>query len=114
MNDTASSETWLSEADAGEYARWFRCLADATRIRVLHAVAAAGRPVTVGEVVELVGRSQSTVSTHLRILAEQEFVVMEPDGIRTLVSINVDCMRALPHAATIIMATAPPDVSSTP
>lgn len=104
----------LSEADAGEYASWFRCLADATRIRVLHAVAAAGRAVTVGEIVEIVGRSQSTVSTHLRILAEQEFVVMEPDGIRTLVSINDDCMSALPRAAISIMAAAPSDERSDP
>jgi len=94
----------LEPTEADEYARWFRCLADGTRVRVLHAVAAAGRPVTVGEIVEAVGRSQSTVSAHLRILADQEFVFMEPDGVRTRVRVNDVCMTALPDAASVIMA----------
>jgi ArsR family transcriptional regulator len=94
------------EADrADEYARWFRCLADGTRIRVLHAVACADRAMTVGEIVDLVGKSQSTVSKHLQVLASERFVIAEPDGIRTLVRVNADCMTALPLAAAEIMAS---------
>lgn len=96
----------LSREDADEYASWFRCLADGTRLRILHVVARAGEPVTVGRIVEAVGKSQSTVSRHLRVLAEQRFVFLEPDGVRTLVSVNDACMTALPDAAATIMATA--------
>ncbi len=95
----------LDISEAEEYARWFRCLADPTRIRVLHFVAAAGRPVTVGEIVEHIGRSQSTVSSHVRALAAEEYVFTEPDGVRTLVSVNRACMGGLPDAARRIMAS---------
>lgn len=95
----------LSDADADEYARWFRCLADSTRLQVLNVVARAGRPLTVGEVVEQVGRSQSTVSRHLKLLADDCFVLTEPDGVRTRVRVNEACMSELPAAAAQIMAT---------
>ena len=94
----------LDQATADEYADWFRCLADGTRLRILNLVAAEGRPMTVGEIVDRVGKSQSTVSKHLQILAEGRFVLTEPDGVRTLVSVNEACMTALPLAASAIMA----------
>ncbi|MEM9463887.1 MAG: metalloregulator ArsR/SmtB family transcription factor [Actinomycetota bacterium] len=93
----------LDAADADEYASWFRCLADGTRLRVLSVVAAADRPVTVGEIVERVDKSQSTVSRHLQVLAAERFVFTEPDGVRTLVRVNRDCMTALPDAAAAVM-----------
>ncbi len=93
---------------ADEYARWFRCLADGTRIRILNYVAAAGEPVTVGQIVEAVGKSQSTVSRHLQVLGDDRFVFTEVDGVRTLVSVNDSCMTALPAAAAAIMAAQVP------
>lgn len=95
----------FDESTAEEYARWFHCLADPTRIRILHVVATADRPLTVGEIVEHVGKSQSTISKHLQLLAATRYVFCEPDGIRTLVRINETCMSALPEAAAFIMAT---------
>jgi len=97
----------VSEKAAAEYASWFRCLADGTRVRILNRVAAAKRPVTVGEIVQHVGRSQSTVSRHLQILADEGYVIAEPDGTRTMVRVNQDCMTALPAAAAAIMAAGP-------
>ena len=96
----------LDEEQADEYAQWFRCLADGTRIRVLNFVANAEGPVTVGEIVAAIGKSQSTVSRHLQVLADDRFIFTEPDGIRTLVSVNTKCMSALPEAAAAIMASA--------
>ncbi|MEM8705465.1 MAG: winged helix-turn-helix domain-containing protein [Actinomycetota bacterium] len=93
----------LSTEQADEYASWFRCLADGTRLRVLSFVAAADRPVTVGEIVEAIGKSQSTVSRHLQVLAEERFVFTEADGVRTLVSVNRNCMTELPDAAAAVM-----------
>ena len=97
----------LDQPTADEYASWFRCLADGTRVRILNVVAHSDHPMTVGEIVEIIGKSQSTVSRHLQILAEEEFVLTEPDGVRTLVRVNESCMVALPEAAAAIMARQP-------
>ncbi len=94
----------LTNEEADEYASWFRCLADGTRVRILNLVANAGGPITVGEIVDEIGKSQSTVSRHLQILAEDRFVFTDPDGIRTMVRINDLCMTALPEAAAAIMS----------
>ena len=97
----------LSAVEADEFADWFRCLADGTRLLVLNTVAVAGRAMTVGEIVAAVGVGQSTVSHHLRILAEERFVHLQADGTRTLVAVNPDCLRALPEAAARIMGSDP-------
>ena len=99
----ASARTALSHEDAHEYASWFRCLADGTRLLVLNTVAAAERALTVGEIVNRVGIGQSTVSHHLRILAEERFVHLQADGTRTLVTVNRSCLHELPEAAARIM-----------
>lgn len=93
----------LTRGLADEYASWFRCLADGTRLLVLNTVATAPTPITVGEIVEAVGKSQSTVSRHLQVLADDGYVFLEPDGVRTLVRVNDTCMTALPEAAAHIM-----------
>ncbi|MEM9200577.1 MAG: metalloregulator ArsR/SmtB family transcription factor [Actinomycetota bacterium] len=93
----------LSAELADEYASWFRCLSDGTRLRILAIVAAADGPVTVGEIVTRIDKSQSTISRHLQVLAAERFVFTEPDGVRTLVRINRDCMTALPDAAAAVM-----------
>lgn len=95
----------LTAAEAAEYASWFRCLADGTRLRVLHTVAVADRPLTVGEVVDRLDKSQSTISRHLQVLADERFVLTETDGVRTLVRVNPDCMTALPIAAAAVMGS---------
>ncbi len=96
----------LSQEAADEYAGWFRCLADGTRLRILNHIALATEPLTVGQIVEAIGKSQSTVSKHLQVLAEERFILTEADGVRTLVTANPTCMTALPHAAAAIMAAA--------
>ena len=110
MNNPTQNPTQvaLSPDIACEYASWFRCLADGTRLLVLNTVATAGRAMTVGEIVERVGVGQSTVSHHLRTLAEERFVHMRADGTRTLVTVNADCLLALPEAATRIMGFGSP------
>ena len=97
----------IKDALAEEFASWFRCLSDPTRIRILNFVARTGRALTVAEIVKEVGKSQSTVSRHLQVLAAEAFVVTKPDGVRTLVSVNTECMSALPEAAACIMGTQP-------
>lgn len=95
----------FDESTAEEYARWFQCLADPTRLRILHTLATARRALSVGEIVEQLDKSQSTVSKHLQLLTDARYVFCEPDGVRTLVRINTTCMTALPEVAAFIMAT---------
>ena len=60
---------------------------------------------TVGEIVAQLDKSQSTISRHLQVLAREGFVITEPDGVRTLIRANPECMDALPAAAALVMAT---------
>ena len=53
--------------------------------------------------VDAIGKSQSTVSRHIQVLADECFVICEPDGVRTLVRANPNCMTELPRAAAEIM-----------
>lgn len=66
-------------------------------------MASAEGPLTVGEIVERMGKSQSTVSHHLQILSEERFIFTDIDSTKTYVRINNRCMTALPDAAAEIM-----------
>jgi L-amino acid N-acyltransferase YncA/DNA-binding transcriptional ArsR family regulator len=101
LSTTAPAQ--LSPVDAATYAEWFACLADPTRVRLLHAVAVAGRAVPVGELAEQVGISQSTCSHHIRKLADVGFVVLRKEKTATLVAVNAACCTGLPHAADAVM-----------
>jgi DNA-binding transcriptional ArsR family regulator len=93
----------LSREQAELYAGWFRCLADPTRLEILNVLASERRPLSVGEIVERVGVGQSTVSTHLRRLAETCFVVVEHRGTSSLFQINESCIACFPSAAELVM-----------
>ena len=93
----------INDKKSAEFARWFKCLGDATRVKLLSIVASAENPLSVGEIVKRVGKSQSTVSHHLQILADERFVFTESDSTKTYVRINNKCMTALPDAAAEIM-----------
>ncbi|MCI2419512.1 metalloregulator ArsR/SmtB family transcription factor [Saccharopolyspora sp. K220] len=105
MTTTApeTPETQLLSAEtAATYAEWFACLAEPMRVRLLHAVAAAGST-TVGALTEQLGISQSTCSHHLRKLADVGFMVLSKRGTATRVSVNTACCTGLPHAAEAVM-----------
>jgi ArsR family transcriptional regulator len=71
----------LSETRAAELARDFAVLADPVRLRLLSflATSSAGE-VCVCELVEPLGRSQPTVSHHIKILAEAGLIEGEKRG----------------------------------
>ena len=73
-------EMTLPRPEAGQYAAWFRALADPTRIQIVALLARAGRPLTVGEIVSATDVSQATVSQHLKVLAGIRFVLAERRG----------------------------------
>jgi len=71
----------LSEAKAGELASAFAVLADPVRLRLLSLVTSApAGEACVCELVEPLGRSQPTVSHHLKILADAGLIVGDKRG----------------------------------
>ncbi|MFC6091560.1 helix-turn-helix domain-containing GNAT family N-acetyltransferase [Saccharothrix lopnurensis] len=102
---TTLPQVGLAHEDAATYAEWFACLADPTRVRLLHTVATHQGEITVGALTEAVGISQSTCSHHLRKLADVGFVRLRKEGTATLVSVNPACCTGLPHAADAVMGT---------
>lgn len=104
--------TPLDRAGAVEYASWFKALADATRIQIVSLLARRRTPMTVGEIVAAAGVSQSTVSHHLRILAEVGFVLVERRGTASLYRINDNCVSCFPSAADVVMGNPVPAVPS--
>ena len=93
----------LSREEAERYAGWFRCLAEPTRLEILNVLASERRPLSVGEIVDRVGVGQSTVSTHLRRLAETGFVLVEHRGTSSLFQVNESCIECFPSAAELVM-----------
>jgi L-amino acid N-acyltransferase YncA/DNA-binding transcriptional ArsR family regulator len=93
----------LSDESAKTYAGWFACLAEPTRVRMLHAVATTPKGLTVGELTGLLGISQSTCSHHIRKLADTGFVLLHKEGTATRVMVNYACCAGLPHAADAVM-----------
>jgi phosphinothricin acetyltransferase len=93
----------IERAAAAEYATWFRALADATRIQIVSLLARRGSPMNVGDIVSAVDVGQSTVSAHLKVLAEVGFVLAERRGTATYYLINEACVDCFPTAADIVM-----------
>jgi len=96
----------LDPLAATTYADWFATLADATRVRLLHAVASSpSGSIRVGDLAGELGISQATCSHHVRRLAEVGFVAVDKVGTASLVSVNPACCTGLPHAADVVMGT---------
>ncbi|WP_106177034.1 helix-turn-helix domain-containing GNAT family N-acetyltransferase [Prauserella shujinwangii] len=105
---TVGSRPLLPEQEAATYAEWFACLAEPTRVRLLHAVATAPGGLTVGALTEQLGISQSTCSHHVRKLADVGFLRLRKEGTATRVWINANCCTGLPHAADAVMGLLAP------
>jgi DNA-binding transcriptional ArsR family regulator len=70
----------------GMVAKFFRALADPTRLRLLEFLLL--EPHTVGECVARVGLAQGRVSSHLACLADCGYVVARRDGRRTFYQVS--------------------------
>jgi DNA-binding transcriptional ArsR family regulator len=93
----------LDRGTAAEYATCFKALADPTRIQIVSLLARRGAPMNVGEIVAAVDVVQSTVSAHLKVLADVRFVLFEHRGTATYYRINDACVKYFPTAADIVM-----------
>lgn len=89
----------LSEAQSAELARDFALLADPTRLRLLSLLATApAGEICVCELVEPLGRSQPTVSHHLKLLADAGLIVGEKRGRWVWYRIVLDRVAQLRNA----------------
>jgi DNA-binding transcriptional ArsR family regulator len=98
----------LDRPTATEYATWFKALADPTRIQIVSLLARRGAPMNVGEIVAAVDVVQSTVSKHLKVLAEVRFLLAGHRGTATYYRINEACVECFPTAADIVMGRPAP------
>lgn len=72
----------FDESDAMELAKGFQALADPVRLHLLSMIASSGTTgVCVCDLIGPSGRSQPTVSHHLKILREADLVTTEKRGI---------------------------------
>ena len=97
----------VDRSSAVVWASWFRCLGDPSRVLLLNRLALAGRPMTVGELTEMVDIGQPTVSHHLKVLAETGFVLSQRRANTTLFWVNQRCLERFPSAAELIMGVLP-------
>jgi len=108
MTSTAPAAPVLPGSEAATYAEWFASLAEPTRVRLLHTVATTPGGITVGQLTDLLGISQSTCSHHVRKLADVGFVKLRKEGTLTRVTVNEACCVGLPHAADAVMGLLAP------
>jgi DNA-binding transcriptional ArsR family regulator len=93
----------LGREAADEYATWFAALSDGTRVQIVSLLARSEGPMTVKEIVSAVRVGQSTVSAHLKRLAEVGFVLVEHRGTASLYRVNETCVDCFPTAADVVM-----------
>jgi ArsR family transcriptional regulator len=86
----------LDAVEAAELAAGFHALSDPVRLRVLSMLAdATGGEVCVCDFVDPLGKSQPTISHHLKILSETGLVQGEKRGRWVWYSLNRDRLAAL-------------------
>jgi DNA-binding transcriptional ArsR family regulator len=101
----------LDRESAERYSSWFRALADPSRVQLVELLARHGEAMSVGQLVTAMGLAQSTVSQHLKVLAEVRFVLVEPVGNARHYRINKACIGAFPSAADLLMGKPAPSLS---
>ena len=97
----------LARGDARQYAAWFRALADPTRIQIVSLLARTRGPLSVGEIVRATNVSQSTVSQHLKVLAEVGFASAERRGTANYYRLDDACVAGFPTAADLVAGGRP-------
>jgi DNA-binding transcriptional ArsR family regulator len=105
----SAEEQSLDRATAVEYASWFKALADPTRIQIVSMLARRAIPMTVGQIVAAADVGQSTVSAHLKVLADVRFLLADRRGTATFYRINEACVTCFPTAADIVMGKPAPE-----
>ena len=83
----------LPDGEYEELSELYKCLADTTRVRILHAVEA--RELCVCDIAVLLGMTKSAVSHQLRILRMADLVRPRRDGQTVYYAVSDDHVRTL-------------------
>jgi hypothetical protein len=83
----------MGETELGEALRYLKLLADETRLRLLGIL--AGRERSVGELAEIVGLREPTVSHHLSRMAAAGLVEVRAEGTVRLYRLNRDSLQRI-------------------
>ena len=94
--------------DSRAVAARFAALSHPARIEILKHLSASSS-CCCREVVEHLDLAQSTVSQHLKILAEVRFVLVDAVGTARHYRINTACIACFPSAADVVMGRPAPD-----
>ena len=97
----------ITRDDASTWASWFRALGDPTRVLILNLLATSGRAMSVAEIVDAVDVGQSTVSHHLKILGDVQFLLVDREGTTSWWRMNEECLDCFPTAAELVMGRFP-------
>lgn len=108
MFDLANFDITRFEASAAEAARLLRALANERRLMILCQLADGER--SVGELLPLVGLSQSALSQHLAVLREEGIVATRRDA--QMVRYRIADPAAVQVVATLAEIFCPPDMRS--
>ena len=90
---TAASPTALDERTAAKVAELFAAFSDASRVRLIAALAEC--ELNVGALAEVVGISESAVSHHLRGLRQMRLVRARKEGRQVFYCLDDDHVAAL-------------------
>lgn len=101
----------LERQSAEQYAAWFRALSDPTRVQIVSLLATRGKPMKVGDIVTAANVGQSTVSQHLKALADVRFVLAEQRGTARWYRLSDACVSSFPTAADLVLGRTPPQAA---
>ena len=94
----------LDPTDAVELAAVFKALDDPVRLQLLSLIAAAPNATACScDLEEPVGKSQPTVSHHLRTLHQVRIVTRHRAGANILYAVDARCSAELPRAAAELL-----------
>jgi ArsR family transcriptional regulator, arsenate/arsenite/antimonite-responsive transcriptional repressor len=88
----------LDDGQAAELAKRFAALADPVRLRLLNLLATSDGAVCACDLVEPVGKSQPTVSHHLKVLREAGLVTSERRGVNVWYAVVPGALEVLRDA----------------
>ena len=108
MFDLANFDITRFEASAGEAAKLLRALGNERRLMILCQLTDGER--SVGELLPLVGLSQSALSQHLAVLREEAVVATRRDG--QTIWYRISDPAAIKVVATLAEIFCPPDMKT--
>lgn len=86
----------LTHDESAHYAGLFKVLAEPVRLRILSQLAATGcGPVSVGELTEMMGLTQPTISHHLKMMTEAGLLERRRDGRSVIHQVRPDVFAQL-------------------